>query len=548
MALIDASMLEDIFESTMPTSRDPNGRFLLDVDGTTLVISAGVLSVGVVDTVNIAAGAVGPTKIGFTSADVPHVSPSILSTNVSDALEETAQGYISRLPLAGGTLSGDVDMGGNSITGLAPATLSSDAMSLESSRLLVREGYFNRAPVGYAGPTVPHGALKAGWIRATGSVYLTVLPLVGDTLSINGVTLTFAAMGGPNLIQIGVSAAVTVVNAVSEINANTTNTLDGTPLNTNVYAVGDSGDGTALHLVVLNEDPPNTVEDGNDKPLSAVSAAIVIRPFEGGLGSVNSVEDGMIVPDLFANTLWMYDLMQPLLPWVELAGGGGGSVNASNVWYTGPAIPNVNPSVPDHLQNILISLNTVLGAGVTPSLHAASHQNSGLDELNVAGLSGVLADAQDAGSLQGNAVSAAAPAPSQVLAWNGAAWAPAAVGGSDYATLLGLVDGVGMSLGHVVVVASSNTASYAKADAGVTMPCRGMVSGTGVGVVNVRTHGYVSGLVGLTAGASYFVSSTTPGGITTTAPSSSGDWVQEIGWALTATIFVVDIKGAVEIL
>lgn len=44
----------------------------------------------------------------------------------------------------------------------------------------------------------------------------------------------------------------------------------------------------------------------------------------------------------------------------------------------------------------------------------------------------------------------------------------------------------------------------------------------------------ITGLSGLTIGARYFLS-TTAGAITTTAPSSSGQVVQEVGYALSAT-------------
>jgi hypothetical protein len=61
---------------------------------------------------------------------------------------------------------------------------------------------------------------------------------------------------------------------------------------------------------------------------------------------------------------------------------------------------------------------TNLPASFTPSAHALSHQDGGSDELNVAGLSGVLADAQNANKLNGRLVANIAPSDGQVLAWN----------------------------------------------------------------------------------------------------------------------------------
>jgi hypothetical protein len=566
MALIDASMIDEIFESTMPFSRDANQRFILDIDGTTLELSSGTLQVGVVDTTNIAPGAIDATKLNITSTDVPHSSPSVSATDVHDALEEVAVGYIARLPLAGGTMVGDINMGGNEVTGLALATDPTDAMSLESGQILVRDGDFYKPPTGYAGVGAPNGSLKATWVRATASAYFTALPAPGDQLVINGVTLTFQTVGGPNLIEIGVDEATTALNAVAEINVNTTLTLDGIPLNANFFAIQASGTGTGFHLIVLNEDPPNTPEDGNLKPLSEVSSAIVLRPFEGGM---NIVENGVIVPDLFTNAVYIYDLMQPSAPWIAITGGGGGSVDASDVWYTGVPIPNVDPGTPDNLENILISLDGVLGSGVLPSAHAVSHQNAGSDEVNVGGLSGLLgdpqtplahvsthqngggdelnvnglngqlADLQDAGWLQGRAVSGAAPGVSQVLTWGGASWAPASTGaGADFDTLTSVV-GVGLAVNDVVYVSSSNTVMKADATTAATGPAIGIVVASAAGIVDVRMFGKVTTFVGLVPGTQYFVS-TTAGGLTTTPPSLTGQYSQSVGIALTATTLIVD--------
>ena len=52
--------------------------------------------------------------------------------------------------------------------------------------------------------------------------------------------------------------------------------------------------------------------------------------------------------------------------------------------------------------------------------HAASHQDGGADEIDVAGLSGVLADKQDADKLQGQAVDPGVPTDKQIFQWNSA--------------------------------------------------------------------------------------------------------------------------------
>jgi hypothetical protein len=60
------------------------------------------------------------------------------------------------------------------------------------------------------------------------------------------------------------------------------------------------------------------------------------------------------------------------------------------------------------------------------------------------------------------------------------------------------------------------------------------------GIVHLLS-GYQSG-AGLTEGSVYYLSSTTPGGITTTAPSASGTIKQEIGLALSTTELLVRLS------
>ena len=52
---------------------------------------------------------------------------------------------------------------------------------------------------------------------------------------------------------------------------------------------------------------------------------------------------------------------------------------------------------------------------------------------------------------------------------------------------------------------------------------------------NILFDGTISGLSGLTPGAIYYMDASTPGGITLTAPSGSGEIIQKIGRATSAT-------------
>ena len=94
---------------------------------------------------------------------------------------------------------------------------------------------------------------------------------------------------------------------------------------------------------------------------------------------------------------------------------------------------------------------------------------------------------------------------------------------------------VGGSNGDLVYLSSANTWTQADADAEAT--CGGMlgirISSTTVLVKGVYTT------TGLTAANKYYAS-TTAGGITTTAPSGTGDIVRIIGYALSTTEFYFD--------
>jgi len=69
--------------------------------------------------------------------------------------------------------------------------------------------------------------------------------------------------------------------------------------------------------------------------------------------------------------------------------------------------------------------------------HSARHETGGADEISVAGLSGVLADKQDADKIQGRDVAADAPNDGDVLLWNNTTsqWEPQTVSTSGWEPL-----------------------------------------------------------------------------------------------------------------
>ena len=102
---------------------------------------------------------------------------------------------------------------------------------------------------------------------------------------------------------------------------------------------------------------------------------------------------------------------------------------------------------------------------------------------------------------------------------------------------------VGGSDGDAVYLSSANTWSQCDADAEAT--ASGMI-GIRVSATEVQIGGVYT-TTGLTAASTYYLS-TTAGGITTTAPSDTGDIVRIIGYALSTTeLFIDPDKTFVEI-
>ena len=100
-----------------------------------------------------------------------------------------------------------------------------------------------------------------------------------------------------------------------------------------------------------------------------------------------------------------------------------------------------------------------------------------------------------------------------------------------------------LAAGAVVNIwSSSGTPTARNANAtDATKPAVGFVSSavTSPAAATVYFPGQiVTGVSGLTIGAAVFLSAATPGGVSSTAPSGSGNLVQPIGYALSATSFV----------
>lgn len=87
---------------------------------------------------------------------------------------------------------------------------------------------------------------------------------------------------------------------------------------------------------------------------------------------------------------------------------------------------------------------------------------------------------------------------------------------------------------------STPTARNANA-ADATKPATGFVLAAVTQPANATVYfpgQIVTGVSGLTVGSPVFLSASTPGAVTSTAPSAAGNLVQQVGYALSATSFV----------
>jgi hypothetical protein len=114
-------------------------------------------------------------------------------------------------------------------------------------------------------------------------------------------------------------------------------------------------------------------------------------------------------------------------------------------------------------------------------------------------------------------------------------------------------------IGTPVYVSADDTVDKAKADASGTVEAVGLVADPSIsaassggiqvdGVFTASTAQWdaVAGTTGgLTADTIYYLSATTPGAITATAPSTTGQYVKEVGIAISTTELKINIQRRV---
>jgi hypothetical protein len=204
-------------------------------------------------------------NIGFTAADVP-VGASDVATELSMMVNSNGS-----VPLIA-----DWDIGGFVIKNSGAPVLDADL----TNKLYVDEA------VQYLDNILPacvFSQLQITWVQAAAMLYFNANVIAGNQFTIHGVTYTYVG-GAPALptdIQVGGNIATSVTNTVNALLAdNVSLTADGIVFNTNFTAE----DFNAEYVVVrvINEDPPNTPEDGNTKTISSATVNLSVVAFRGG--------------------------------------------------------------------------------------------------------------------------------------------------------------------------------------------------------------------------------------------------------------------------
>jgi len=117
---------------------------------------------------------------------------------------------------------------------------------------------------------------------------------------------------------------------------------------------------------------------------------------------------------------------------------------------------------------------------------------------------------------------------------------------TEYVTLTN-DDASSHGIGDVVYIDAADGVKKAKADAAGTANAFGFATAT---IANAATGSYQSsgilaGLSGLTSGSTYYLSAATAGAMTTTAPTTVGQYVVRLGVAVSTTELKIAIQGPI---
>jgi hypothetical protein len=100
------------------------------------------------------------------------------------------------------------------------------------------------------------------------------------------------------------------------------------------------------------------------------------------------------------------------------------------------------------------------------------------------------------------------------------------------------------ALGTVVYLSAADTVKKAQANASATRDAVALATATiaTAAVGGYQTSGTLAGLSGLVAGTPYFLDPVTAGGYTATVPATAGQYLVELGIAISTTELLIRIR------
>jgi hypothetical protein len=103
------------------------------------------------------------------------------------------------------------------------------------------------------------------------------------------------------------------------------------------------------------------------------------------------------------------------------------------------------------------------------------------------------------------------------------------------------------AIGDVCYISANDTAKHARANASSTAyPVAFATATIANGATGTyQTGGVLGGLSGLTAGTTYWLDPTTAGAMTSTAPTTAGQYLCELGQAISTTEFLIRIRETI---
>lgn len=125
----------------------------------------------------------------------------------------------------------------------------------------------------------------------------------------------------------------------------------------------------------------------------------------------------------------------------------------------------------------------------------------------------------------------------KLYAWTGSAWDDLSTVSSAASVENPFTAEVSIAARDVVYISSADNVSPADASAAASSYAIGfaIASASAAASVVVREAGLLTGFTGLTAGARYYLSASTPGAVTATIPTATGNTVVQCGYAKSTT-------------